>query len=334
MTDGSADAEAGARPRIILLTDPAMATHAAPGHPERPERLDAVAAGIRGAAAAFGGALEEPTVSAADDAVLTRVHAPWYVAAVSDATKRGGGWIDADTYLAGGSMEAARLSAGAAVQAARAVASGEATVAFSVGRPPGHHASTERAAGFCIFNNVAIAAAALRAEELAHRIAIVDWDVHHGDGTQAIFDADADLWYGSTHQSPLYPGTGAPAERGIGPAIGTKHNRPLPPGSGDEAFVGAWREELLPTLMDFRPEAVLVSAGYDAHRSDLLANLEVTEAGFEEVARAVGDAAQRLGRTGVALVLEGGYDLAALRASAAATVRGLLDGTGGIEAGS
>jgi acetoin utilization deacetylase AcuC-like enzyme len=204
------------------------------------------------------------------------------------------------------------------------VARGEAAVAFAVVRPPGHHAAGERAAGFCLVNNVALAVEALRAGGLAERVAIVDWDVHHGDGTQAIFDADADVLYASTHQSPLYPGTGAAEERGSGAAVGTKLNVPLPPGSGDEAFVSAWTEQLLPAVEDFGPGAVLVSAGYDAHRDDPLAHLEVTEAGYGAVATRLGELARRLGVPGVALALEGGYDLAALRASAAATVRGLL----------
>jgi acetoin utilization deacetylase AcuC-like enzyme len=327
MTDAGVGADA--RPLVLVRTDPGMALHAAPGHPERPERLDAVVQGVADGAARADARLQHGRVTAADDAALARIHEPWFISAIAGAAGRGGGWIDADTYVAAGSMDAARLSAGATMQGALAVARGQAALAFAVGRPPGHHASTDRAAGFCLFNNVALAVAALRAGELAQRVAIVDWDVHHGDGTQAIFDADPDVWYGSTHQSPLYPGSGDVGERGVGSAAGTKHNRPLPPGSGDESFVGAWTEELLPTLETFRPEAILVSAGYDAHRADPLANLEVTEAGFEAVATAVGAAARRVGLSGVALSLEGGYDLPALRASAAATVSGLLAGLRG-----
>jgi acetoin utilization deacetylase AcuC-like enzyme len=312
--------------RALLLTDPAMEGHAAPGHPERPERMAAVAQGVADGAALAGVELARPSVVPVEDEALHRIHPPWYVEALDVVAARGGGWIDADTYVAAGSMHAARLAAGATIQAARAAAGGEAAVAFAVVRPPGHHAATEHAAGFCLLNNVALAAAALRAEGLARRIAILDWDVHHGDGTQAIFDPDAELCYASTHQSPLYPGTGDASERGSGPAIGTKHNVPLPPGSGDEAFVAAWREQLLPAVEAFAPEAILVSAGYDAHRDDPLAHLEVTAAGYGAVAAALRAVAERLGLRGVALVLEGGYDLPALRASAAATVRGLLGG--------
>jgi len=311
---------------VWLLTDAAMDAHDAPGHPERPDRRTAVADGVRDAA---GGALVEQAPQPASDGMLADVHDTSYLALLEETEARGGGWPDLDTYLVAGSLRAARLAAGASLQAALGVARGEAEVAFAVARPPGHHASRERAAGFCLLNNVAVAVAGLRADGAARRIAIVDWDVHHGDGTQAIFDADPDLCYASTHQSPLYPGTGDRGERGVGPALGTKHNLPLAPGSGDDAFVTAWREELFPAIEAFAPEAILVSAGYDAHAADPLANLEVTEAGFGQVARMLGGLSTRLELRGVALTLEGGYDLDALRASAAATVRGILAGRAG-----
>jgi len=311
---------------IWLLTDAAMDAHASHGHPERPERRAAVAAGVRDAA---GDRLAEPATTSATDAQIGAVHDPAFVAMLREADADGGGWLDPDTYVVAGSWDAARRAAGATVQGARGVATGEAEVAFAVVRPPGHHAAARRASGFCLLNNIAIAVAALRSDGLAKRIAVVDWDVHHGDGTQAIFDADPDLCYASTHQWPLFPGTGLSEDRGDGEAVDTKHNRPLAPGTGDEAFVRAWVDQLLPTIEAFQPEAILVSAGYDAHRSDPLANLEVTEAGFGAVARAVGSASRRLGLPGVALTLEGGYDLEALRASAAATTRELVAGRAG-----
>ena len=315
-------------PTVLLLTDDLMGSdaHAAHGHPERPERARAVADGVVAGAKAAGASLARPGVTPATDDELQRIHPAWFLGALDAAASRGGGWIDGDTYLSPASMRVSRLAAGATLAAARAAARGEAAVAFAVVRPPGHHAFEEQTHGFCLVNNVAIAVAGLRAEGLAQRIAVVDWDVHHGDGTQAVFEADADLCYASSHQSPFYPGTGSPTERGSGAAIGTKHNVPLPAGSGDRAFIEAWTVQLLPAIAAFAPEAIIVSAGYDAHRKDPLAELEVTEVGYQAVAVALGELATRLGLRGVALTLEGGYDLDALADSAAATHRGLLEG--------
>jgi acetoin utilization deacetylase AcuC-like enzyme len=278
--------------------------------------------------AAAGDRLLEPAVVPATEAEITAVHDEALVGLLRDADAGGGAWLDPDTYVAAGSWEVARLAAGATIQAAMAVGTGEAEVAFAAVRPPGHHASAGRATGFCLLNNVAISVAALRAAGVARRIAIVDWDVHHGDGTQAIYDADPELCYASTHQWPLYPGTGRREESGEHPAAGTMHNRHLPPGAGDDAFVPLWVDGLLPAIEAFEPQAILVSAGYDAHRSDPLANLDVTEAGFGAVAQAVGAMSMRLGLPGVALTLEGGYDLDGLRASAEATVREIAAGRG------
>ena len=311
---------------VWLLTDGGMDAHAAPGHPERPDRRRAAADGVRDAA---GDALVEPAVQPIDGATLDAVHDPAYRAVLENMEAQGGGWLDPDTYLVRGSMRAASLAAGGTLQAAVAVATGRADVAFAVVRPPGHHASYGRGSGFCLLNNVAVAVAGLRTRGLAERIAIVDWDVHHGDGTQAIFDADPSLCYASTHQSPFYPGTGTRAEDGTGGASGTKHNWPLAPDSGDETFTAAWRDDLLPAIENFAPDAILVSAGYDGHVDDPLANLELTQEGYEEVARLVGALSARLRLPGVALTLEGGYDLDALRASAAASVRGILAGRAG-----
>jgi acetoin utilization deacetylase AcuC-like enzyme len=317
--------------RVLILGDAGMAEHHAPGHPERPERAAAVTAGIADGAQASGAELERAAVESADAAALERVHPARYVAQLDEAAARGGGWIDGDTYLGPRSMVAARLAAGATIQAATAASGGKAEVAFAVVRPPGHHAARGRAAGFCLLNNVALAAMALRAAGLVQRIAILDWDVHHGDGTQAIFEEDPDLCYASTHQMPLYPGTGDAAARGTGAGLGSKHNVPLPPGSGDELFTSAWLTRLLPAVEAFEPEALLVSTGYDAHRDDPLAELEVTAGGFRVVAEAVGRLARAVGLPGVALTLEGGYDLEALHDSAAATVAGLLAGLTGSE---
>ncbi len=316
----------GAAARVLLLTDPGMAVHRPPGHPERPERLEAVSLGVADGAAASGAELLREAVVPATPALLHLVHPPGFVAALDAAAQRGGGWIDADTFLGPASMTAARLAVGATVQAAMAAVAGRAEVAFAVVRPPGHHAAQEQASGFCLLNNIAVAVEALREMGGVRRIAVLDWDVHHGNGTQRIFDEDPDLCFASTHQAPFYPGTGDSAERGRGPAVGTKHNVPLAAGSDDEAFTAAWLDRLLPAVEAFGPEAILVSAGYDAHRHDPLAELEVTEDGYRRLAVAVGALAGRMEVAGVALALEGGYDIDALRASAAATVSGLLEG--------
>ena len=313
---------------VWLLTDGAMDVHRSPGHPERPERRSATADGVRDAASDAAMELLEPALEEVTDDLVHLVHEPDYITLLGAADSRGA-WLDPDTYVVPGSLRAARLAAGATVQAAHGVASGAAEVAFAVVRPPGHHAADDRGSGFCLLNNVAIAAEALRRDAGIRRVAVVDWDVHHGDGTQEIFDGDAETFYASTHQFPFYPGTGAPTEAGLGDAVGTKHNVPLAAGAGDADFVGAWRDRLLPALEAFGPEAILVSAGYDAHRDDPLAELEVTDAGYREVARLLGALSARLRLPGVALTLEGGYDAAALRRCAAATVRGLLEGRGG-----
>ncbi|PZR61230.1 MAG: histone deacetylase [Chloroflexi bacterium] len=321
----------GGAARILLVTDDAMDRHAAPGHPERPARRAAAAAGVERAAAATGARFDRRGPMPATIAQVQRIHAPAYLQLLADEAARGGAWLDGDTYLSPGSWDAALLAAGATVQVAEAVARGEATVAFAAVRPPGHHAAAGRGAGFCLINNIAVAVAALRAAGLVERVAIVDWDVHHGDGTQAIFDAAPALLYTSTHQFPFYPGTGARSEQGSGGARGTTLNRPLSAGSGDKELIAAWVTELLPAIEAFAPGAILVSAGYDAHGDDPLAELNVTERAYRAVAVELGAVARRLGLPGVALTLEGGYDLAALELSVAATIEGLLAGLAGSE---
>jgi acetoin utilization deacetylase AcuC-like enzyme len=306
---------------VLLLTDPAGEAHAWPGHPERPERLPAVVEGVREGAATAGATLVEAGAPPASVEMAAAVHDASYVGWLAGTDETG--FLDADTYVVPASGRAALAAAGLAVAAARSVALGEATVAFSVARPPGHHAHRGGGKGFCLLNNVVVAAGALRREGLARRIAMLDWDVHHGDGTESMLAGDPDTLYGSTHQYPWYPGTGA-ASRSA-----TLVNVPLEAGSGDGELHRAWTEDILPAVEAFRPDAILVSAGYDAHADDPLAALEVTAGGFGAVARALGESAASIGLSGVALALEGGYDLAALRASSAATVTGLLGGLAG-----
>lgn len=305
---------------VLLLTDASSDGHSWPGHVEGPERVAPVAEGVRQGADVAGAVLVEAGAPPASLELVASVHDAGYVGWL--ATTGETGFLDGDTYVAAGSGRAAFAAAGLAAAAARAVSLGEAAVAFSVARPPGHHAHRDGGKGFCLVNNVVVATAALRVEGLARRIAIFDWDVHHGDGTEALVTGDPDLFYGSTHQYPWYPGTGASSRSA------TQVNVTLAAGAGDEEIVGAWTESILPAAEAFGPDAILVSAGYDAHADDPLSDLAVTAEGFEAVARAIGETAERLGLRGVALALEGGYHPAALRSSAAATIVGLLAGLG------
>ena len=319
----------GGAPRLLLLTDGDMDRHALSGHPERPERRAAAVAGVEEAARARNLVVDRPGLQEAQREDLLRVHDVRYLDALDDWEAAGGGYLDPDTYLVAGSPRAARLAAGAAVTGAAAVSRGEAVIAVAAARPPGHHAVADQGKGFCLLNSVAVAASWLRAVGGIERVGIVDWDVHHGDGTAALFAADPTIGYASTHSSGLYPGTGSADEVGIGPGRGATWNHPLTPGSGDAEFVAAWRDDLLPALAAFRPGAMLISAGFDAAATDPLADLEVSPAGFGAVARMVGDLAADLAISGVTVVLEGGYDLDALRRGMAATVSGLLDGLAG-----
>lgn len=306
---------------VLLLTDPAMAAHAWPGHPERPERLEAVITGVADGARAAGARPVQRSGPTASDDELARVHDPRYLGLLNAVAGGGGGWLDPDTYLVEESPMAARLAAGLSVGAVRSVREGEAKVAFAAVRPPGHHAHRDQGKGFCLINNLAVAAMSLLDLDATSRVAILDWDVHHGDGTQAIFESNPSVLYASTHQFPWYPGTGSASDQSA-----TVVNVPLPAGSGDEPFVAAWQDRILPRVEAFAPTAILVSAGFDAHLDDPLAGLMVTSSGFREVAVGVGTLAHQLEMPGIALILEGGYDLDALRACAAATVTGLLAG--------
>lgn len=308
---------------VLLLTDPAMAAHAWPDHPERPERLDSVIAGVADGARGVSARLVQRSAAPATPDQLGRVHDPHYLELLDMVASGGGGWLDPDTYVVKDSAAAARLAAGLVIEAAQAVRAGDAGVAFAAVRPPGHHAHREQGKGFCLVNNVAVAAMSLLDAGATARVAILDWDVHHGDGTQAIFASNPSVLYASTHQFPWYPGSGSQAEQSD-----TLVNVPLPAGSGDDSFVSAWRDTILPRIEAFAPDAILMSAGYDAHLDDPLAGLMVTSTGFREVAAEIGGLARRLEVPGVALALEGGYDPDALRACAAATIQGVLAGLG------
>jgi acetoin utilization deacetylase AcuC-like enzyme len=303
----------------FLYTHPACLEHD-PGrhHPEAPARLHAVLDTL--AAAEFAPLQRREAPEAAMDDLL-RVHPRAHVERLLAAIPKSGHvGIDADTILSPASGSAALRAAGAVVAAVDAVVGGEADNAFCAVRPPGHHAEPRRAMGFCLFNNVAIGALRARAVHQLQRVAVVDFDVHHGNGTQAAFEADEGLFYASTHQSPLYPGTGAASETGVGNIV----NVPLRPMSGSSQFRAGMTERILVALDAFRPEFVLISAGFDAHRSDPLAQLLLDEADYAWATGEVIEIARRHAGGRVVSALEGGYDLAALGTSVAAHVRALM----------
>jgi acetoin utilization deacetylase AcuC-like enzyme len=287
-------------------------------HPECPERLRAV---LEALSAPEFAALLRREAPLADLEDVARVHPRPYIEHMLAAVpKSGHAGVDADTVLSPGSGEAALRAVGGVCAAVDAIIAGEAKNAFCATRPPGHHAEPLRSMGFCLFNNIAIAAQRARQVHGLERVAIVDFDVHHGNGTQAVCEDDASLFYASTHQYPLYPGTGAQSETGLGNIV----NVPLRPMSGSTHFRHAFAEFILPALDDFRPDLILVSAGFDAHRRDPLAQLDLEDADYAWVTERLLDCAERHTEGRLVSTLEGGYDFAALRSSAAAHVRALL----------
>ncbi|MFM8614061.1 MAG: histone deacetylase family protein, partial [Alphaproteobacteria bacterium] len=283
-----------------------------------PDRWRAVTRALE--AEAFGALLRAEAPRATREQIL-RVHPEAYLDAIMESAPAEGDRValDADTILSHGSIEAALRSAGAAVAAVDEVCTGPIRHAFCATRPPGHHAEPSRPMGFCVFANAAIAARHAQAVHGLKRIAVADFDVHHGNGTQACFEADASLMLASSHQWPLYPGTGAPQERGVGNIF----NATLPPGADGAAFRAVWERLLLPALDAFAPELLIISAGFDAHVADPLAQLRLTEADFAWITQELCALAARHAEGRVVSVLEGGYDLAALGASVAAHVRAL-----------
>jgi acetoin utilization deacetylase AcuC-like enzyme len=253
---------------------------------------------------------------------LTAVHTASYLDELAAFCRNGGGDLDPDTYATADSWGAACESAGAGLAVIDALRHEGDGVAFVATRPPGHHALSDRPLGFCLLNNIAVATSALT--NLGERVLIVDWDVHHGNGTQEIFWDDPNVLYVSTHQWPLFPGTGSPGEIGGAHASGLTVNVPLPPGATGDIVRRAIDEVALPVIDEFNPTWVLVSAGFDAHRLDPMANLALSSADFADLARTIADLAPRPGR--LVLFLEGGYDLSALRRSIAATLSALLGG--------
>jgi acetoin utilization deacetylase AcuC-like enzyme len=307
----------------VLITHPAFLNHdTGEYHPERPDRMRAIDKALSSESFAPLERREAP-LREDDKGYITLAHGSQHLADITAAVENVDGhrYIDGDTVASPGTWEAARRAVGAGLDAVDLVMTGKATNAFCQVRPPGHHAESHRAMGFCFFNNVAIAAHYARAKHGAERIAVVDFDVHHGNGTQEIFWSDKDLFYGSTHQMPLYPGTGALRERGVGNIF----NAPLRAGDGRERFEEAFRSRILEPLHNFSPDVILISAGFDAHHRDPLAGLRLVEQDFQWATDSLAEAARRHGNGRIVSMLEGGYDLTGLAQSAAAHVKALLD---------
>jgi acetoin utilization deacetylase AcuC-like enzyme len=306
----------------LYFTHPISLEHEAPrGHPERPDRMRAIWRALEDQRFAT---LERRAAKAADPAMALLAHDERYATTLPLLMPAEGeiAHIDADTYLSAQSWPAILHAMGAATQAVDAVLGGEATNAFCAMRPPGHHAEQSRAMGFCFFNSAAIAARHAQRKHGAERVAVVDFDVHHGNGTQDIFWGDPTVLYASSHEWPLYPGTGSKGETGEHDNI---VNLPLPGGTGSTGFRNAFEGVILARVEGFRPDLIVISAGFDAHRRDPLASLELDEADFAWATRRLMEIAARHSRSRIVSVLEGGYDLAGLAGSAAAHVATLME---------
>ncbi len=303
----------------VLLEHPSSLAHDTGSHPEQPARMVAIEHELQ--ARGWLG-YERVRSPAAARSALTAVHPESHVAMIESAALRGGAQIDADTLVSPGSFAAASHAAGGAVELVDRLLSGSAPTGFSVHRPPGHHAERARAMGFCLFNSVAVAAQHALSERGCERVMIVDWDVHHGNGTNDIFHGDPRVLFVSLHQSPLYPGTGAARDVGSGDGAGFTVNLPVAPGSGDDDYRALIDHVAVPLARAYAPQLVLISAGYDAHREDPLADCQVTEDGFAAMTRSLQAVAAELAAP-IGAVLEGGYDLEALPACVIGTMRAL-----------
>lgn len=313
-------APAAASP-VLLVDDPRFERHVPLGHhPERPERLVAARAG----AMASGAAFERVAARPATDEELARVHDPRFLESLA-AMRGRSGYLDADTYVSPESVDIARLAAGSLVAMVDQMLDGPIQRGVALPRPPGHHARPAQAMGFCLLNSVAVAAAHARSRGLT-RVAIIDWDVHHGNGTQEMFWQQPGVLYVSTHQFPFYPGTGDVDEIGEGEGKGYTVNVPLLAGAGDDVYGSAFERVVLPVLESYAPELVLVSAGFDAAMRDPLAQMEVSAEAFGWMAAGIARIADATAKGRMALVLEGGYDLVALEGSLKASIIGMMGG--------
>jgi acetoin utilization deacetylase AcuC-like enzyme len=307
-----------------ISTSPIFLAHdTGPNHPEQPHRLTWILDHLEktGLSRRLLSAQPRPC----DRAWIERIHDPEYVCRVEEACRRGDVLIDSmDTAICPASFDAAVLAAGAGIVLAEAVLAGKARNGMALVRPPGHHAERSTALGFCLFNNVAVLAAWLLARPGIERVLIVDWDVHHGNGTQRSFWEDPKVFYFSIHQWPYYPGTGAATETGRGAGVGTTLNVPAPAGWGDEEYLRVFRTVLSPAALEFDPDFVLISAGFDAHAQDPLAGMQVTEEGYRAMTRQIMEIADECCGGRIVSLLEGGYDSQALPLCVAAHLETLM----------
>lgn len=310
--------------RTGLVYHPAYLEHdMGAGHPESPNRLRAIMRQLEQSGTAARLARIEPRK--AEDEWITLVHRPSYVASLNEhAPTSGRVSLDPDTSMSPGSLHAAYLAAGGALAAVDAIMNKQVDHVFCAVRPPGHHAEAGRAMGFCLLNNVAIAARYLQKKYAVKRVLIVDWDVHHGNGTQHSFEDDPSILFFSTHQYPHYPGTGRATERGKGAGEGFTINVPMEAGEGDEEYHAIFLKSLVPAADEFKPEFVIISSGFDAHRDDPLANMNLTEAGYADLTGIVAEIAKRHADGRILSSLEGGYNLTALASSVDAHIKALL----------
>lgn len=307
-----------------LVYHPAYLEHdMGSGHPESPNRLRAIMQRLEESGIAARLVRIEPRK--AEDEWITHVHTPNYLAVLNHhAPASGRVSLDPDTLMSPGSLTAAYLAAGGALAAVDAIMAQEVDHVFCAVRPPGHHAEAGRAMGFCLFNNVAIAARYIQKKYGLTRVLIVDWDVHHGNGTQHSFEDDSSILFFSTHQYPHYPGTGRGTERGKGAGEGFTINVPMEAGEGDDEYREVFQKSLVPAAADFKPEFVIISAGFDAHKDDPLASMGLTESGYEDLTNIVAGIAKRHANGRILSSLEGGYNLTALAASVQAHIGALL----------
>jgi acetoin utilization deacetylase AcuC-like enzyme len=311
--------------KVGFVYDPIYLKHDTGQHPENVRRLEAVISQLEQTGIKRQLTPVEPRP--ATIAELSLVHREKYISQVREAARKGGGWLDVDTVMSADSYDAALYAAGGTIQATEAVINGDVNSAFALVRPPGHHATAQRAMGFCLFNNVAIAARNALTGHGLERVVIIDFDVHHGNGTQDAFYEDSQVLYISTHQYPHYPGTGSIEESGTGDGRGTTVNLPLPGGCGDNEYQQAFSQVVVPAIERFKPQLLLVSAGYDAHWSDELSLMQVSVTGFAWMVKIIRELADELCRGSLVFSLEGGYNLAALAASVTATFDVLLGKT-------